>query len=261
MILYAHLHHLGPLSRKSSYFILADLTAEAHLLFDAKEAGAAAGEDHVEYFPTNNLTQGCLGLLCTLSWWGRTVTPPAWVKSGSRYCLFSGSWCWLLLLRASGAMSSLTSPVTHYSDKKRVLQASGRAGFLSNKGQEGELETLKRRRLPIAGALWWTYACSLVFRLLFEGGFMYALYVVYDGFQMPRLVQCDQWPCPNLVDCFISRPTEKTIFTVFMATASSICMVLNIAELAYLVSKAITRSICGQRERKSSRERMQNKTN
>ncbi|XP_042260953.1 gap junction beta-6 protein-like isoform X3 [Thunnus maccoyii] len=142
-----------------------------------------------------------------------------------------------------------------------TLQASGRAGFLSNKGQEGELETLKRRRLPIAGALWWTYACSLVFRLLFEGGFMYALYVVYDGFQMPRLVQCDQWPCPNLVDCFISRPTEKTIFTVFMATASSICMVLNIAELAYLVSKAITRSICGQRERKSSRERMQNKTN
>lgn len=51
-------------------------------------------------------------------------------------------------------------------------QGSGRAGFLSNKGQDGELETLKKRRLPIAGALWWTYACSLVFRLLFEGGFM-----------------------------------------------------------------------------------------
>uniref|UniRef100_A0A3B4U6Z3 Gap junction protein n=1 Tax=Seriola dumerili TaxID=41447 RepID=A0A3B4U6Z3_SERDU len=115
----------------------------------------------------------------------------------------------------------------NHRDKKRLLQ-------------EDELETLKKRRLPIAGALWWTYACSLVFRLLFEGGFMYALYVVYDGFQMPRLVQCDQWPCPNLVDCFISRPTEKTIFTVFMATASSICMVLNMAELAYLVAKAHT---------------------
>lgn len=69
----------------------------------------------------------------------------------------------------------------------------------------------------------------------------YALYVVYDGFQMPRLVQCDQWPCPNLVDCFVSRPTEKTIFTVFMATASSICIVLNVAEVAYLVAKALTR--------------------
>lgn len=69
----------------------------------------------------------------------------------------------------------------------------------------------------------------------------YALYVVYDGFQMPRLVQCDQWPCPNMVDCFISRPTEKTIFTVFMAAASSICIALNVAEVAYLVTKALTR--------------------
>lgn len=55
---------------------------------------------------------------------------------------------------------------------------------------------------------------------------------------MPRLVQCDQWPCPNLVDCFVSRPTEKTIFTVFMASSSCVCMLLNIAELAYLVAKA-----------------------
>lgn len=69
----------------------------------------------------------------------------------------------------------------------------------------------------------------------------YALYVIYDGFRMPRLVRCDQWPCPNLVDCFISRPTEKTVFTVFMATSSSICMLLNVAELAYLVGKAVTR--------------------
>uniref|UniRef100_A0A3Q4HW72 Gap junction protein n=1 Tax=Neolamprologus brichardi TaxID=32507 RepID=A0A3Q4HW72_NEOBR len=120
------------------------------------------------------------------------------------------------------------------------------------KGQDEELETLKKRRLPIAGALWWTYACSLVFRLLFEAGFMYALYVVYDGFQMPRLVQCDQWPCPNLVDCFISRPTEKTIFTVFMATTSSICMVLNMAELVYLVIKAVT-SHPGHRSQRSLR--------
>ncbi|KAG7255557.1 hypothetical protein CRUP_005067 [Coryphaenoides rupestris] len=98
-----------------------------------------------------------------------------------------------------------------------------------------ELETLKRRRLPITGLLWWTYTSSLFFRLLF----MYALYYVYDGFQMPRLVKCEQWPCPNKVDCFISRPTEKTIFTIFMVSA--ICMVLNVAELAYLVAKALLR--------------------
>lgn len=44
--------------------------------------------------------------------------------------------------------------------------------MLNNKGQEEELETLKKRRLPIVGALWWTYFCSLVFKMLFEGSFM-----------------------------------------------------------------------------------------
>ena len=38
---------------------------------------------------------------------------------------------------------------------------------------------------------------------------------MYDGFAMQRLVKCNAWPCPNTVDCFVSRPTEKTVFTVF----------------------------------------------
>uniref|UniRef100_A0A673BJ99 Gap junction protein n=1 Tax=Sphaeramia orbicularis TaxID=375764 RepID=A0A673BJ99_9TELE len=159
-------------------------------------------------------------------------------------------WCLqLVFVSTPTLLVAMYVAYRNHKDKKR--------SFLSSKDQDAEMETLKKRRLPIAGALWWTYAFSLVFRLLFEGGFMYALYVVYDGFQMPRLVQCDQWPCPNLVDCFISRPTEKTIFTVFMATASSICMVLNMAELAYLIAKASERKTSS----KASRERMQNKTN
>ncbi|XP_076008589.1 gap junction beta-2 protein-like isoform X1 [Genypterus blacodes] len=174
-------------------------------------------------------------------------------------------WCLQLIFVSTPTLLVATYVAyRNHNDKKRLLQrGSGGAGFLSNKGQETQLESLKRRRLPLAGALWWTYASSLVFRLLFEGGFMYALYTVYDGFNMPRLVQCDQWPCPNLVDCFNSRPTEKTIFTVFMATASSICIVLNMAELAYLIAKALRRGLCCQRdgERRSSRKKTQNKTN
>uniref|UniRef100_A0A8C6WK71 Gap junction protein n=1 Tax=Neogobius melanostomus TaxID=47308 RepID=A0A8C6WK71_9GOBI len=137
-------------------------------------------------------------------------------------------WC-LQLLFVSTPTLLITMHVAYrnHRDKKRLLQVSYK------------LESLKKRKLPIAGPLWWTYAFSILCRLLFEGGFMYALYVLYDGFRMPRLVRCDQWPCPNLVDCFVSRPTEKTIFTVFMATASSLCMVLNMAELTYLIAKSI----------------------
>ncbi|KAM8872798.1 gap junction beta-6 protein-like [Synchiropus picturatus] len=152
-------------------------------------------------------------------------------------------WC-LQLVFVSTPTLLVTMYVAYrnHRDRKHLLQqGGGRPAFLHNKGQDSELEILKSRRLHIAGALWWTYACSLVTRLVFEGGFMYGLYVLYDGFQMPRLLRCDQWPCPNLVDCFVSRPTEKTIFTVFMATASSICMFLNMAELAYLVAKAVAR--------------------
>jgi len=62
--------------------------------------------------PRVPVSSGCLGPRCTLSWSGPTATPPAWAKSGSRCCLFSGSWCWWSPLRASGGTSSLTSPVT-----------------------------------------------------------------------------------------------------------------------------------------------------
>lgn len=123
---------------------------------------------------------------------------------------------------------------------------------------DSELETLKKRRLPITGPLWWTYTCSLFFRLIFEGGFMYALYFVYDGFQMPRLVKCEQWPCPNKVDCFISRPTEKTVFTIFMVASSAICMVLNVAELCYLIVKALLR--CSTRSNKGKHSFRENAT-
>ncbi|CAL8342677.1 unnamed protein product [Boreogadus saida] len=121
-------------------------------------------------------------------------------------------------------------------DKRTMLRSNG-----GEKTTDLELEGLKRRRLPITGPLWWTYTCSLFFRLIFEGGFMYALYFLYGGFQIPWLVKCEQWPCPNKVDCFISRPTEKTVFTIFMVSSSTICMVLNVAELAYLVAKALLR--------------------
>ncbi|CAI9576513.1 unnamed protein product [Staurois parvus] len=102
-----------------------------------------------------------------------------------------------------------------------------------------------QRKLPSAqsdvGTLWWTYTISILFRVLFEATFMYLFYFLYTGFHMQRLVKCDNWPCPNVVDCFISRPTEKTVFTIFMIIVSGICMVLNVAELCYLIIQASLR--------------------
>lgn len=153
-------------------------------------------------------------------------------------------WCLQLIFVSTPALLvAMHVAYRKRGDKRTMLASNG-----TEKMTDIDLETLKKRRLPITGPLWWTYTCSLFFRLIFEGGFMYALYFVYDGFKMPRLVKCEQWPCPNKVDCFISRPTEKTIFTIFMVASSAICMVLNVAELCYLIIKALLR--CSDRAKK-----------
>uniref|UniRef100_A0A674IIT7 Gap junction protein beta 4 n=1 Tax=Terrapene triunguis TaxID=2587831 RepID=A0A674IIT7_9SAUR len=61
------------------------------------------------------------------------------------------------------------------------------------------------------GGLWWTYLLSLVFKVAA--------------------------PCPNTVDCFIARPTEKKLFTYFMVATATLCILLNLCEMTYLVAK------------------------
>lgn len=118
--------------------------------------------------------------------------------------------------------------------EKKVLKMSGQ-------GDTKHLDEVKKHKMRISGTLWWTYSLSVIFRIIFEVGFMYLFYMIYPGYKMIRLVKCSAYPCPNTVDCFVSRPTEKTIFTVFMLTTSGICIVLNVAEMLFLIVRACTR--------------------
>uniref|UniRef100_UPI00398F4133 gap junction beta-4 protein-like n=1 Tax=Pristiophorus japonicus TaxID=55135 RepID=UPI00398F4133 len=101
------------------------------------------------------------------------------------------------------------------------------------------------------GGLWWTYIISLVFKAGIDSGFLYILYSIYENFDLPRLVKCQLDPCPNTVDCFIARPTEKRIFTIFMVVTAALCILINIFEFTYLVSKRIVADCCtsGKRRR------------
>ncbi|XP_076863900.1 gap junction protein beta 9b [Brachyhypopomus gauderio] len=89
------------------------------------------------------------------------------------------------------------------------------------------------------GGLWWTYLFSLIFKVAIDAGFLFILHYVYQGFWLPALSKCSLSPCPNAVDCFISRPTEKQIFTIFMLATSSLCILLCTVEIIYLVSKRV----------------------
>ncbi|XP_066541891.1 gap junction protein beta 9a [Hoplias malabaricus] len=87
------------------------------------------------------------------------------------------------------------------------------------------------------GGLWWTYLLSLLFKAGVDAAFLYLLYYIYEGYDMPRLSKCSLEPCPNTVDCFISRPTEKKIFTLFMVITSAVCIFMCLCEMFYLICK------------------------
>ncbi|CAL9686310.1 unnamed protein product [Knipowitschia caucasica] len=93
------------------------------------------------------------------------------------------------------------------------------------------------------GGLWWTYLISLFVKTGIEAGFLYILHRIYDSFYLPRLVKCEVFPCPNQVDCYIGHPTEKKVFTYFMVGASALCIILNICEIVYLISKRVARCV------------------
>ncbi|KAM8796035.1 gap junction beta-5 protein-like [Eudromia elegans] len=99
-------------------------------------------------------------------------------------------------------------------------------------GRRVHLEPGKKR-----GGLWWTYLLSLVFKAAVDVAFLYIFHRFYRNYSLPRVVKCELPPCPNVVDCFISRPTEKNIFTLFMVVTACVCVVLSLVEAAYLVGK------------------------
>ncbi|XP_063288830.1 gap junction alpha-3 protein-like isoform X1 [Pelobates fuscus] len=88
-------------------------------------------------------------------------------------------------------------------------------------------------KVRLRGALLRTYVFNVLFKTLFEVGFIVAQYFLY-GFQLQPLYTCSRWPCPNTVNCYISRPTEKTIFIIFMLAVAGLSLLLNLIEIYYL---------------------------
>lgn len=77
------------------------------------------------------------------------------------------------------------------------------------------------------------YVLQLLARCLLEVAFLCGQYALY-GLAVPPTYVCSQLPCPHSVDCFVSRPTEKTIFLLIMYTVSLLCLLLNIWEMLHL---------------------------
>lgn len=91
----------------------------------------------------------------------------------------------------------------------------------------------EKGRVRLQGELLRTYVFNVIFKTLFEVGFIVAQYLLY-GFELKPMYTCDRPPCPNVVNCYISRPTEKTIFIIFMLGVASVSLFLNLIEIYHL---------------------------
>ncbi|KAK6487655.1 gap junction delta-2 protein-like [Huso huso] len=95
------------------------------------------------------------------------------------------------------------------------------------------------------------YVIQVVFRNALEIGFLAGQYFLY-GFSVPGRVACDRYPCVKEVECYVSRPTEKTVFLVFMFAVSGVCVLLNLAELNHLGWRKVRTAMRGAQARRKS---------
>ncbi|XP_077362830.1 gap junction alpha-4 protein [Festucalex cinctus] len=92
----------------------------------------------------------------------------------------------------------------------------------------------------LKGKLLCAYTFSILLKVLLEVGFILGLWFLYDGFLIEAKFECVGFPCPHTVDCFVSRPTEKTIFTIYTQAIAAISLLLNLIELLHLLQLAIS---------------------
>ncbi|KAM4699277.1 gap junction alpha-4 protein-like isoform 1-T2 [Discoglossus pictus] len=134
--------------------------------------------------------------------------------------------------------------------EEKLRQKEEELKAIEEKDQEVDhaIAALKKKRLKICiqedgrvkirGALMCSYTTSVIFKSIFEAGFLLGQWYLY-GFVMPPIYQCKRDPCPHIVDCFVSRPMEKTIFILFMLVVSLISLLLNLLEIIHLVCKSM----------------------
>ncbi|XP_017339308.1 gap junction delta-3 protein [Ictalurus punctatus] len=85
------------------------------------------------------------------------------------------------------------------------------------------------------------YLVNVAFRMLSEVGFLIGQWKLY-GFRVEAQFPCSRFPCPYTVDCFTSRPMEKTVFLLFYFAVGILSAVSSLAEFIHVVFKWFTKS-------------------
>uniref|UniRef100_H2XYA0 Gap junction protein n=1 Tax=Ciona intestinalis TaxID=7719 RepID=H2XYA0_CIOIN len=105
----------------------------------------------------------------------------------------------------------------------------------NDKVKTSDLSTAANERVRTANKRWKVLTNHIFSRMLIECVFIMLQYTVYFyRWTVPQVFRCQVWPCPHTVDCFISRPQEKTVFFRYMYVISAFSILLSIGELLYI---------------------------
>ncbi|XP_022060591.1 gap junction delta-3 protein-like [Acanthochromis polyacanthus] len=156
-------------------------------------------EDEQEEFACNTLQPGCKQVCYDM----------AFPISQYRF------WVFHIVLIATPSLLYLMY-ATHHNNKR-----TSRSKF--SQSSQGYREDRHLRRL---------YIINVLFRIAAEIGSLVGQWFLY-GFKVEAQFPCSRFPCPYTVDCFTSRPAEKTIFLCFYFAVGVISAFSSIVELLY----------------------------
>uniref|UniRef100_A0A8C5K9J2 Gap junction protein n=1 Tax=Jaculus jaculus TaxID=51337 RepID=A0A8C5K9J2_JACJA len=109
-------------------------------------------------------------------------------------------------------------------------------------------------RIVLRGTLLNTYVCSILIRTAMEVAFIVGQYLLYGVF-LNTVHTCRRSPCPHPVNCYVSRPTEKNVFIVFMLAVAGLSLFLSLAELYHLGWKKCRQRLAKRRRQQAAPER------
>nr|XP_033466364.1 gap junction delta-3 protein-like [Epinephelus lanceolatus] len=161
-------------------------------------------EDEQEEFACNTLQPGCKQVCYDM----------AFPISQYRF------WVFHIVLIATPSLVFLMYVMHHHN--KRTSKSKS-----SQVRAQDYREDLRLRRL---------YIVNVAFRIVAEIGFLVGQWLLY-GFKVEAQFICNRFPCPHTVDCFTSRPAEKTVFLCFYFIVGVISAISSIAELFYSSAK------------------------
>lgn len=118
----------------------------------------------------------------------------------------------------------------------------GEKKYFQQKESRREVSSEVPGKVRLKGALLQTYILSILIRTVMEVTFIVVQYLIY-GIFLKALYLCKAWPCPNPVNCYMSRPTEKNVFIIFMLVVAGVSLLLSILELYHLGWKSMKKCV------------------